>query len=114
MLAAALFALLLADDEPNVLPAADAALLPVTPFELVCERALAAAFLAAGGADFDANVLPAADAAFLPVCSFAIMSPLVHLVDTASQRYVDLSVLVRSYVPEAGPWLATDPDHGRG
>lgn len=75
VLAAALLAVLLADAEPRVLPAADAAFLPVTPDDLVCERALAAAFFAVGDADFDPNVLPAAVAAFLPVRSFAIKSP---------------------------------------
>jgi hypothetical protein len=77
VLAAALLAALLADDEASVLPAADAAFAPVTLDDFVCAKALAAALFATDDADFDASVLHAAVAAFAPVRSvFAIVASL--------------------------------------
>ena len=75
--AAARLAVLEALFDRSVLPAADAALRPVTFLLPTWARSDAAARLAVLDALFDRSVLPAADAAFLPVCpDRAMLSPL--------------------------------------
>ena len=87
-LPAARFADLLADFDPSVLAAEEAAVLLVTRVDLVCERALPAALFAAV-MDFDPSVFDVDAAARLPVRSLVAairLSFLVGLARSAAAR----------------------------